>query len=241
METRLILTGDGSHTLFVPSLKEHYHSTFGAIRESSHIFIGAGFNAVTRDDKPVQIFEVGFGTGLNAWLTLLESSKLKLPVHYTAIESDPVERSMIESLNYPELLNQSSPQFLDLHEAQWGVEERITEHFFLKKIHGKIQDHELPGETYDLVYFDAFGPDVQPELWKVEIFRKLFNGMKPGAILVTYSVKGSVKRALKSAGFTLEKLPGPPGKREITRATKSPLASRYSPLASRNTLLANHK
>ena len=222
MEIRLILTGDGSSTLFVPSLDEHYHSTFGAIRESQHIFIEAGFHAYTPKETPCRIFEVGFGTGLNAFLTLLETEKSGIPVHYTSIESNPLEPSIVNELNYPELLGQENNSFFkDLHDAPWNRDVAVTKNFILHKISGKIEEHNLPEGVFDLVYFDAFGPDVQPELWTENIFKKIYRSMKSGSILVTYSVKGSVKRALKSAGFTLEKLPGPPGKREITRATKS--------------------
>jgi len=222
METRLIRTDDGSYTLFVPSLNEHYHSTFGAVRESLHIFIGAGLMACDHEAKTLSIFEVGFGTGLNAYLTLLESAKFVPAVHYTAIESDPVDITLISTLNYPELCgDKDAARYTGLHDTPWNCEIQVEELFFLHKIHRKIGECELPANEYDLVYFDAFGPDVQPELWTAEIFTKLFNSMKKGGILVTYSVKGTVKRALKSTGFTLEKLPGPPGKREILRATKT--------------------
>jgi len=221
MNTQLIRTDDGSHTLFVPSLNEHYHSTFGAIRESTHIFINAGFHAAKVQGTPLNIFEAGFGTGLNAFLTLREAENSVIPVHYTTIEAFPLEEAVTRSLNYPDLLGENGPSsFRDIHNAAWEKEIRISDHFTLLKIHDKLENHLLPHESYHLVYFDAFGPDVQPELWTETIFTKLYQALKPGGILVTYSVKGSVKRALRSAGFLVEKLPGPPGKREITRASK---------------------
>jgi len=214
-----VITEDGSSTLFVPELNEHYHSIHGAIQESMHIFIGAGFKQLKT--FPACILEVGFGTGLNAFLTLLESGKEEKQVQYSSIEKYPVDESIVVKLNYPHQVDPSKTDiFKALHTAIWDDKVRITEHFTLHKIKSDLTDTQLPDSYYDLIYFDAFGPDVQPALWTEEIFRMLNEAMKQGAWLVTYSVKGSVKRALKAAGFRIEKLPGPVGKREILRAFK---------------------
>jgi tRNA U34 5-methylaminomethyl-2-thiouridine-forming methyltransferase MnmC len=214
-----VMTEDGSTTLFVPALNEHYHSIHGALQESSHIFIREGYKH-TRE-FPVHIFEAGFGTGLNAFLTYLASEEEGRSVCYTAIEKYPLEDPVTRLLNYPEKTDPAKAEiFYAIHHAPWGQKIRISEHFTLSKIQGDLLELQVKDASFDLVYFDAFGPEVQPELWTEEIFRKVYLSMKEGAILVTYSVKGSVKRALKAAGFSIAKLPGPPGKREMMRATK---------------------
>ena len=228
MEVRLVKTGDGSDTLFVPELNEHYHSTFGAINESKHIFIDAGFKQITDNQQDCRILEIGFGTGLNAFLTLIEARKKQVNVHYTSIEAFPLPGNIIKQLNYPDLLDPSEAGlFILLHNRAWGKEEKITGSLTLLKIKDKLENCDFPTGYFDLVYFDAFGPEVQPELWTSEIFCKIFNSTVPGGILVTYSSKGSIRRSLKNAGFSVEKLPGPTGKREITRATKPFADSRF--------------
>ena len=222
MKLEIITTADGSHTLFVPELNEHYHSTYGAIQESRHIFIEAGFKQIIINQPVIRILEVGFGTGLNAFLSLLEADKSGKTIHYTAIEPFPLEPAIIKLLNYPELLGASTASlFKMLHEAVWNREMQITDHFVLYKVLHDLKNIKLQSSFFDVVYFDAFGPEVQPELWTEEIFRKIFSSIKKKGILVTYSAKGSVRRALKNAGFTMEKLAGPAGKREITRAIKN--------------------
>jgi tRNA U34 5-methylaminomethyl-2-thiouridine-forming methyltransferase MnmC len=219
MTLHSVITGDGSSTLFVPELNEHYHSTHGAIAESTHIFISEGFDRINK--FPAHIFEMGFGTGLNAFLTLLEAEKKGKEVHYTTIEKFPLEANTYRNLNYPVLIDPlKSEIFSALHEAPWNTKTRISNHFVIYKIPGDLQYLKFKDSGFDLVYFDAFGPDVQPELWTEEIFKKLCTAMTKSSSLVTYSVKGTVKRALKVSGFTIEKLPGPIGKREILRATK---------------------
>jgi tRNA U34 5-methylaminomethyl-2-thiouridine-forming methyltransferase MnmC len=222
MDVKLFVTGDGSHTLFVPRLKEHYHSTFGAIRESKHIFIDSGL-LYFPDHSELNIFEVGFGTGLNTLLTILEAERHTIKVNYLTIEPEPLGEAIYMQLNYPYILGlQSSLQpFKAIHEAPFVKKTFITPGFSLTKMKGKLESNILSPGSFDLVYFDAFSPEVQPELWTEKIFRKLSDGMKSGGILVTYSAKGSVSRALKTAGFKVEKLPGPPGKREFTRAKKN--------------------
>jgi len=218
----IITTGDGSHTLFVPGLNEHYHSTGGAIRESRHIYIEAGFIKAASLAGSVHILEVGFGTGLNALLTCLEAEKLKKPVFYTAVEAFPLEKEVWSALNYPVQLNipGAAAIFRRLHESGWGNIESVSPFFTILKIHEKMEHLIPPVSGQHCVYFDAFAPDVAPAIWAESIFRRIHDSMKPGAVLVTFSVKGQVVRMLKEIGFVIEKLAGPPGKRNILRATK---------------------
>ena len=211
-------TEDGSHTLYVPELDEHYHSAFGAIRESMHVFIHAGL--MHFDQKEISILEIGFGTGLNALLTAIESRDQQ--IKYWGIEAHPLQDEIIKKMNYPQLIpfDGSDLIFDKIHEADWGQETTITENFILSKFHSKIQETILPENTFNAIYFDAFAPDVQPELWTEEIFKKIHAAMKPGGVLVTYSSKGLVKQNLRAAGFTVKRLPGPLGKKHMVRAEK---------------------
>ncbi|MBE0638978.1 MAG: tRNA (5-methylaminomethyl-2-thiouridine)(34)-methyltransferase MnmD [Bacteroidales bacterium] len=220
MEIQLQITDDGSHTLYVPELNEHYHSTFGAIQESRHVFLSAGFDFICSKKKNINLLEVGFGTGLNALLTVLK--KGDYIVNYTAIEAFPLDKRINTELNYPEKLTipESGLIFHSLHDAAWEKTVKILPGFMLKKIRIKLQDFIPNPEEFDLVYFDAFAPDIQPELWTAEVFRKLFLAMVSGGVLVTYSAKGLVKQNLKAAGFSIERLTGPPGKRHMLRAEK---------------------
>ncbi len=221
---KLILqtTADGSHTLFVPTLNEHYHSTNGALQESELVFIHNGLHHLAVCLKEINVLEVGFGTGLNALLTVLEAKKQRRKINYVAIEPEPVDAEVIEKLNYSSLIGSTEAigYFEKLHESSWGYPAFLSDYFILSKIQAKLEDITLRDEQFHLIYFDAFGPDVQPELWTEAIFAQLYKCMKPGGILVTYSCKGTVKRALKAAGFSIEKLPGPVGKREVLRAMK---------------------
>lgn len=222
MEIKPVITEDGSHTLFVPDLNEHYHSSHGAITESGHIFLDAGFAYLSASQSALTILEIGFGTGLNALMTFTKASDLKINVTYLALEPFPVDPEILASLNYSSLLPGIGIQkwFNRLHSSDWNQPEELSPSFRLIKIRQKLQDyHPLPASV-DLVYYDAFSPEVQPELWTAHIFGKLYQAMKSEGILVTYSCKGAVKRALVSAGFLIEKLPGPPGKREFLRARK---------------------
>jgi len=220
MEIKLQTTADGSHTLFVPELNEHYHSTFGAIQESRHVFVESGFRHLHLQKKQINLLEVGFGTGLNALLTFLQ--KENTAINYTGIEAFPPARQLVSQLNYQQQVNSPDAEriFGLLHDCGWGEFQEIADGFRLKKVLGKIQDIELSPGTFDLVYFDAFAPDVQPELWTAGVFSKLHRAMAAGGVLVTYSSKGLVKRNLTEAGFSIERLPGPPGKRHMLRATK---------------------
>lgn len=208
---------DGSSTLYRPDLDEHYHSIHGAIQESMHVFIRAGL--VAHEGNTINILEVGFGTGLNALLTMLNQGNKK--VFYHTIERHPLDDAIVKSINYPKVLNTplSDEYFKQLHESPWNKNIQITPTF---TIHKEASDLAAftPQQPYDLVYFDAFGPDKQPELWTPEIFKKISENISPDGILVTYSCKGTVKRAITAAGMKIEKIPGPPGKREMLRATK---------------------
>ncbi len=219
---KLIITEDGSHTLFNENLNEHYHSTFGAIQESKHIFIEAGLKYQFQNYQKINLLEVGFGTGLNALLSLKESLYSEADIEYLGIEPFPVKYDLVKSLNYGEILKSDflAASFEQMHDFEWNKEVALSSGFKLKKINSKIETAELSKDHFNLVYFDAFAPDVQSELWTVDVFKKLYELMIFGGVLVTYSVKGVVKRALKSAGFKIEKLPGPIGKREFLRASK---------------------
>lgn len=215
-------TEDGSHTLFVPDLNEHYHSTHGALQESELVFIQNGLHHIPECIKEINVLEVGFGTGLNALLTVLESKKQRRKINYIAIEPEPVEEELLENLNYASIIGSSEAEgyYRKICEAGWTYPTFLSDYFIISKIKAKLEDISLKDEQFHLVYFDAFGPDVQPELWTEQVFAQLNKCLKKNGILVTYSCKGRVKRALKASGFTLEKLPGPVGKREVLRATK---------------------
>lgn len=218
MDTELRITSDGSHTLYVRGMDEHFHSRFGAMTESEHIFINAGLAGMPPGD--VTILEVGFGTGLNALLTAIHAALKKLRVTYTALEKEPVDPALISRLNYGSLAGEGGQELFDaIHAARWNSPAFITEWFTIEK---RLTDltSEDPAGIYDLVYFDAFGPDKQPEMWSPEIIRKIAAVTHPGSLFVTYSAKGDLKRILKSLGFDVIHLPGPPGKRVFTRAVR---------------------
>ncbi|MBN1145521.1 MAG: tRNA (5-methylaminomethyl-2-thiouridine)(34)-methyltransferase MnmD [Bacteroidales bacterium] len=218
---QLITTSDGSHTLFVPRLNEHYHSTFGALTESMHVYLQAGFESLAGKQE-VRVFEVGFGTGLNTLLTCLSAVEKGVHTTYYTIESDPLEAELTKKLNYGNLLSgnlKPGELFTSIHQAPWNKTVKIHPDFSLHKIHASLIGYR-PDFTFDLLYYDAFAPDKQAEMWSPDIFRTLFEKMNPGGILVTYCVKGEVKSMLRQAGFDIEKLPGPPGKREILRGRK---------------------
>jgi tRNA U34 5-methylaminomethyl-2-thiouridine-forming methyltransferase MnmC len=216
---KLIQTSDGSHTIYIPELDEHYHSIHGAIGESRHVFLGTGYRF--SGANPVRIFEAGFGTGLNALLTAIECGYDRRTVLYTAIEKYPLETGIINSLNHGSMVgNEGIELYEKIHAAQWNCITEISHFFSLEKIEGDLIELELSG-SYDLIYFDAFGPDKQPDMWSPGVFEKISSATAPEGIFVTYSAKGSVKRNLKACGFSVELLPGPPGKRQIIRAIKN--------------------
>lgn len=217
-----MVTGDGSLTLQSPDHREHYHSTYGAVTESRHIFIEAGLKALPSHDDPVRILEVGFGTGLNALLTLAESVNNNFAVAYDALEPFPLEPGIWEGLGYAQMTGNPGLEkaFFQMHRAETDAPAGITSSFNLVKLRSKVETVSLAPGKYHLVYFDPFSPDSQPEIWVPGVFSKMFGTLKPGGILVTYCVKGTVTRGLRDAGFRVEKLPGPPGKRHILRGTK---------------------
>jgi len=215
----LVKTADGSDTLFVKEIDEHYHSTFGAVQESKHIFIEAGLRLC--DQAPVNIFEVGFGTGLNAYLTVLESVKTNQSILYITIEKYPLPSSIWTSLNYSEIVPDGNPSlFQMIHNAAWNEKVKITGNFSILKLSSDLTEVNYSlFPMFDLIYFDAFSPEKQPELWKTHIFIELASHCSHQAKLVTYCAKGVVRRSLITAGFSVERIPGPPGKREMLRGT----------------------
>ncbi|MCF8368841.1 MAG: tRNA (5-methylaminomethyl-2-thiouridine)(34)-methyltransferase MnmD [Bacteroidales bacterium] len=220
MGIELIKTEDGSFTLYNNELGEVYHSRFGAVSESLHIYISAGLNNLQGILKEIHLLEIGFGTGLNAYLTSLQAAKNKVKILYHTLEPYPLSEEIISKLNYPQVYGNEPETFNKIHQAIWGNPAFINPHFNLLKIKETLELASLPSNFYHLVYFDAFAPDLQSVLWEKPMFVKLNQSMKTGGILVTYSTKGIVKRNLAGAGFRIEKIPGPKGKREIIRATK---------------------
>lgn len=214
----LKVTADGSHTFYLPEFDEHYHSTHGAIQEAKHIYIDAGFGYCSRNN--ISILEIGFGTGLNCLLTVMATKQTNKQVVYDTVELYPLENKQIQMLNYTNNLESEYQQiYQQIHSCDWNNTQTICADFMLRKIEGDIKKIELDS-NYDLIYFDAFAPDVQPELWDEELFQKIYNRCNKGAILMTYCSKGIVKQALRSVGFIVKRLPGPLGKRHILRATK---------------------
>jgi tRNA U34 5-methylaminomethyl-2-thiouridine-forming methyltransferase MnmC len=219
MKREIIKTLDGSTTIHLSEWNESYHSKHGAIQEAKHVFIKNGLALF--DNNPVSILEIGFGTGLNAFITFLESQNKKQKINYTGVEAYPVSAEELLAMNYVEELESLEFHniFEKMHKSEWDKEIEICDLFSLtkrKQFFDEINDFEI----FDLIYFDAFGYRVQPELWSTEIFQKMYNSLKPNGVLVTYAARGVVKRSMISVGFTVEKLAGPPGKREMFRAFK---------------------
>lgn len=219
MKREIIITSDGSTTIHLPEWNEQYHSKHGAIQEAYHVFIKNGLRAF--NNGKITILEIGFGTGLNSFITYLEAQKANLIIDYVGVEAYPLKGEEIEKLNYVDELGVKAfaEDFSLMHSLSWNVKHDLNESFSLTKreqFFDKIEDED----TFNLIYFDAFGARVQPDLWTVEIFQKMYNALKSNGILVTYSAKGSVRRAMQEVGFEVERLPGPPGKREMLRATK---------------------
>jgi len=219
LKREIIQTLDGSTTIHLPEWDECYHSKHGAIQEAQHVFIKNGLSLFP--NKSISILEIGFGTGLNAFITVLEGKKMKQVIDYVGVEAYPVTASEILSMNYVEELNANLHReiFEKIHESNWGENIALSDDFKLmkrKQFFEAITDEN----RFDLIYFDAFGYRVQPELWSTTIFAKMFAALKTNGVLVTYAARGVVKRSMIEVGFTVEKLAGPPGKREMFRATK---------------------
>jgi len=213
-----IVTGDGSHSLLNEALDETYHSRHGAVQESMHVFIEQGLKYLIKKQKPepISILEVGFGTGLNALLTLTEAIKNDIAVTYTTLETCPLGHEVWENLNYPDPYH----LFKELHRSEWQKWVEITSYFKLLKLEKSLQIVELEPVQFDLIYFDAFAPNKQPEMWGQPVLHKVVKTLKSGGSFITYCAKGQLKRDLKSLGLIVESLPGPPGKREMVRALK---------------------
>jgi tRNA U34 5-methylaminomethyl-2-thiouridine-forming methyltransferase MnmC len=218
MKRELRITEDGSHTIFVPELNEPYHSIHGAIQESNHVFLKHGLQTISKET--IRILEVGFGTGLNALLTLAEANRTGKKIYYHAVEKYPLVAQEYEAINYEKFINGVIKGSLNkMHDAEWGKKISLTSHFKLFKECSDFRSME-PDGTFDLVYYDAFDPQKQPHLWNEEIFCRISAMVNPGGVLVTYTSKGIVRRALISCDFLVEKVAGPPGKREMIRAIR---------------------
>lgn len=220
VKTLLEKTKDGSHTLFVPELNEHYHSVNGAVQESRHVFIEAGLHACKKEE--IRVFEVGFGTGLNALLACFEVGQSIKKIDYASIELFPISIQLANSLNYPAIFEDGQKSiFKNMHLCKWNQRVNISEQFSLTKIQADISDYAFAdAQRFDVVFFDAFAPEKQPDLWNRQVFQKMFDALVPEGILVTYCAKGAVRRMLQACGFAVERLPGPPGKREMLRARR---------------------
>lgn len=216
MKREIIITSDGSTTIHLPDWNEQYHSKHGAIQEAYHVFIKNGLELQKKEE--ISILEIGFGTGLNCFITFLESNKT---INYVGVEAYPVVAEEVLKLNYVTELKAKNEQavFNKMHALPWEEKHKITQNFSLTKRQQFFKDID-DKEQFDLIYFDAFGAEHQPDLWTEEVFKRMFGALKENGILVTYSAKGSVRRAMQAVGFTVERLPGPPGKREMLRATK---------------------
>jgi len=224
LKRNIITTGDGSKTIQIEDWNEQYHSIHGAVNEANHVFIKNGLlfykDSIWVSGNTITILEMGFGTGLNALLTLDVAKQFNLTIDYVGVEAYPVSTDELKALDYDTIITSKViDNFGLLHQTTWKSFNDITPNFRLQKQKKKfhtIADHAM----YDIIYFDAFGARVQPELWTEAIFQNMYNALKPNSILVTYSAKGSVRRAMQAVGFTVERLPGPPGKREMLRARK---------------------
>ena len=227
MKREILITSDGSTTIHLPDWNEQYHSKHGAIQEAYHVFIKSGLELFCHSAESegtqdsVNILEIGFGTGLNCFITLLEAKKIKRKINYVGVEAYPVINEEIQKLNYVSELGAKKSQFIfdSMHSVSWDKKHQISEDFFLRKRKQFFEDIE-DENCFNLIYFDAFGAEHQPTLWTQTIFKKMYIALKIGGVLVTYCAKGSVRRAMITVGFAIERLEGPPGKREMLRATK---------------------
>ncbi|WP_370001223.1 tRNA (5-methylaminomethyl-2-thiouridine)(34)-methyltransferase MnmD [Winogradskyella sp.] len=229
MKRKIITTSDGSKTIQIEDWNEQYHSIHGAIQEANHVFIKHGLlfflqtchSERSEESEPVSVLEIGFGTGLNAFLTLLKAEKLKQNINYVGVEAYPVKTEEIQQLNYIELISdEHKAEFEDMHNIPWEGQHDISPIFKLEKQQKFFKDI-TDQNRFNIIYFDAFGARVQPQLWTEDIFVIMHKALKNNGVLVTYSAKGSVRRAMRAVGFAVERLPGPPGKREMLRATKN--------------------
>ncbi len=221
MHLKIINTEDGSTSLFDEKLNESYHSKFGAINESMHVFIEAGLNSV-KDTNTVNILEIGLGTGLNALLTSIISETKNIFINYFALEPKPPDKELLNMMNFADCLDfENSDSYFDkIINSPWERLYAVHSRFKICKLKQKLENFQPKANFFDLIYFDAFSPDIQPEIWSLVNFTSLFKCLRQNGVLVTYSAKGKVRRDLEKAGFTTERIPGPKGKREMLRATK---------------------
>jgi tRNA U34 5-methylaminomethyl-2-thiouridine-forming methyltransferase MnmC len=217
---QIIKTSDGSQTIYLPEINEQYHSLNGAITESNFVYIDKGYRFF-QGENPI-VFEVGFGTGLNCLLTAWQAEKDKRPTRYISIEKFPLENNITDQLNYGRLISDDAQNtFEEIHKCKWNKEVQISEYFSLLKIEGDLLNYNLANiENCNIIYFDAFGPDKQPEMWTPLIFNKIAMLTSTRGVLVTYSAKGEVRRQLSASGFDMNRIPGPPGKIHMLRGIK---------------------
>ncbi len=214
----LFTTSDGSHSLLSADFDVSYHSRHGAIGETQHVFIDAGLKS-KQDIKDISILDIGFGTGLNAFMSFLEGSSMNSSLYYESIEAYPINIDTANTLNYAHQLGSDNSIFLKMHKLEWDKVHTLSEKFLFQKKQTKFQDFTT-SHSFDVIYYDAFAPSAQPELWETGILSKMYSLLNPNGVLVTYCAQGQFKRNLKAVGFSIEALPGPVGKREMTRARK---------------------
>ncbi len=214
---QIITTSDGSNTIYLPGINEQYHSVNGAVTESEYVYIDKGFKFIKK--KYPKVFEVGFGTGLNCLLTAIEAEKKKVDTLYITIEKFPLSQTITQQLNYGKIISKEALiLFEKIHSSPWEKVIEISDYFQLKKINADLISFDFKqNEKFDMIYFDAFGPDKQPEMWTPEIFEKIHSITSENGVLVTYSAKGEVRRQLTTCGFVMERIPGPPGKKQMLR------------------------
>lgn len=219
MKKEVVVTGDGSKTIHMPELNESYHSTHGALQEAEHVFLKFGLSQL--DKSEIDVFELGFGTGLNSILAYRFAEQNNVKINYVGVEAYPVAKEMLDALEYADLLSEDEREvFNKMHEVTWGAEVRLSEFFMFQKIEQKVEDYLAEPNAFDIVFFDAFGPRTQGALWKPEILSKMSTMLREKGVLTTYCAQGQFRRDLKSVGFNVTKVPGPPGKREMTVAFK---------------------
>jgi tRNA U34 5-methylaminomethyl-2-thiouridine-forming methyltransferase MnmC len=218
---QIITTSDGSHSLYNPELDETYHSRHGALQESRYVFIQQGLDLIDPLLKTIRILEIGFGTGLNAVLANEYGVKYNRQIEFTSLETFPLNKEVTDAINVEETVGKgNSDFFIQLHAAEWNIPVKINDTFSVEKLNTSVQEWPLRSDYFDIIFYDAFGPRAQPEMWTLEIFQKLYESMRTRGIFVTYCAKGQVRRDLTTAGFHTSRLPGPPGKREMLRAEK---------------------
>lgn len=219
MQRKVVVTADGSRTIHLEEWNENYHSHHGALQEAKHVFIDKVRERLEGRTE-ISILEIGFGTGLNAFLTLQLSEELNLKVKYVALEAFPVSKEELEALNYAQFWEEGRAKYDALHSVSWEEKNEITSSFLLTKKQIPFEDWHAENETFDYIFFDAFGPRVQPHLWTVPIFEKMYSATKKDGVFLTYCAKGQVRRDLESVGYAMKRVPGPPGKREMLVGVK---------------------